>query len=227
MMATQAQQARAKAQTSMKGSQGRVLALNAHTGITDAQGGASGKYPRSAVYIPSIPELLYGNQLWTRKVDMTNAERQKRYRAKKSNVPGVAVMTKDPKTVTEAGQKVRSVTESDWPTEKGQEILGNLLSQLDTPVRDLVDIEKVLGKCYSRPAVACEEFGTRPMPLAIHDKPVPHNRGRYTHPTGSVYQFDCMGTAFECKYPFVDKYGDKLMAVYETASDVQECFLGE
>ena len=78
------------------------------------------------------------------------------------------------------------------------------------------------GKCYNRPAVACREFGTRPEPLDPTDQPIPMNRGRYKQADGTVYQFDCQGKHFECKFPFKDRYGKPHLAVYETVADVRQ-----
>ena len=78
------------------------------------------------------------------------------------------------------------------------------------------------GKCYHRQAVACREFGTRPAPVDPTDQPIPKNRGRYKRAASTVYQFDCCGKHFECKFPFKDRYGKPHLAVYETVADVRQ-----
>ncbi len=166
---------------------------------------------------------------------MSNAERQKRYRDKlrerlerqgqragisvtlptSSVTPdvgryaqGVAVLTEDPKRVTEAVQSVTRVTPQ--------------LAQVLQGVTVDVDNVTVDGKCYNRPAVECSEFGTRPAPLDCTDQPILRNRGRYIRKDGTAYQFDSRGKSFECKFAFTERGGKCHLAVYETAADVRQ-----
>lgn len=77
--------------------------------------------------------------------------------------------------------------------------------------------EQVIGATvYGRQAVRFQgdQYDTRPMPLNPDDKPHSGGRGKYTRKDGSVYQFDCMGTAF-------DVTDGK---VYQTAEEVRACY---
>lgn len=70
---------------------------------------------------------------------MSNADRQKRYRDNKRNA-------QEPETVTRVTPEPKGALRSDWHTEKGQEILGGMLKQLDEPA-------PVVNKHPHRPAI--------------------------------------------------------------------------
>lgn len=70
---------------------------------------------------------------------------------------------------------------------------------------------------YGRRA-ACwdnDQWATRPEPLNITDKPHSGGRGKYTRNDGTVYQFDCMGTAFNV----IDG------KVYQSIDEVKACYI--
>jgi hypothetical protein len=55
------------------------------------------------------------------------------------------------------------------------------------------------GEVYGRQAVSFEgnQYETRPIPLNPDDHPHTGGRGKYTRHDGTIYQFDCNGSAFE------------------------------
>ena len=78
----------------------------------------------------------------------------------------------------------------------------------------------VEGKVYGRQAVRYdlrEAWELRPEPLDPHDIPLLNNRGRYTRPDGSQYQFDACGTAFELTNG----------QVYQSVDEVRACYVSE
>lgn len=70
---------------------------------------------------------------------------------------------------------------------------------------------------YNRQAVRFQDdqYATRPEPLNITDKPHSGGRGKYTRNDGTVYQFDCMGTAFDV----IDG------KVYQSIDEVKACYI--
>jgi hypothetical protein len=69
---------------------------------------------------------------------------------------------------------------------------------------------------YGRTAVRFQgdQWPTRPVPLSETDQPHSGGRGKYTRQDGSVYQFDCNGTAFEVTAG----------KVYQTTAEVKACY---
>ncbi len=103
--------------------------------------------------------------------------------------------------------------------------MASSVTESPSSVTSSPDSVTVDGKCYSRLAIRCPEFATRPCPVAATDKPVPHNRGRCERLDGTVYQFDINGHVFECRHVFYDSTGMQHQSVYETLADVQETVL--
>jgi hypothetical protein len=74
-----------------------------------------------------------------------------------------------------------------------------------------------LGTVYNRQAVIYkgDQWPSRPTPLNSYDQPHVGGRSKYTRQDGSVYQFDCNGSAFE-----VTKG-----KVYKTINEVKACYV--
>lgn len=101
-------------------------------------------------------------------------------------------------------------------TSEGVTIKGVTSEQSKIPKAERFCIVAGASPVYNRIPVQYEhdKFDTRPAPLNPNDIPCPRNRGRYTRPDGTQYQFDCLGKDFSLTNGLL----------YQTIGDVRACY---